>query len=62
MEKSTKKVLKNLEQSDLIVSLVPYEELGWGEIQLGNYRFPWERIFEIGMDVAIDGFTTPHAS
>ena len=62
MEKSTKKVLRNLEQSDLIVSLAPYEELGWGEIQLGNYRFPWERIFEIGMDVAVDGFTTPHTS
>lgn len=27
---------------------------GWGAIALSNYRFPWERAFEMDMDLAID--------
>ncbi|MDD3346845.1 DUF4127 family protein [Oscillibacter sp.] len=64
MRKSTKAVLKNLERSNLIVSLdqsVEDEGLaGWGGIQLEKYRFPWDRAFEIGMDIRLGDFTKPH--
>jgi hypothetical protein len=59
MEKSTTAVIKNLEQSSFISSLDPYEETGWGGIALENYRFPWDRAFEIGMDIKLGEFTEP---
>lgn len=53
-------VVRNLERSNFISSLEPYEERGWGGIQLDNYRFPWDRAFEIGMDIRLGAFTEPH--
>ena len=53
-------VVKNLERSNLISSLEPYEERGWGGIRLENYRFPWDRAFEIGMDIQLGDFMEPH--
>ena len=60
MDQQTADVLQNLERSNLISSLSPYTERGWGGIALENYRFPWSRAFEIGMDIALGDFTEPH--
>ena len=61
MEKSARKVLKNLEHSKLIVSLNRSAgncaEVKWVKIELENYRFPWDRAFEIGMDIRLGEFT-----
>ena len=59
MTEETADVVKNLERSNLISSLAPYEERGWGGIRLENYRFPWDRAFEIGMDIQLGDFTEP---
>ena len=60
MEKSTRKVLKNLERSNLIVFLdqnpQTWGEISWGKVELENYRFPWDRAFEIGMDIRLGIF------
>ena len=56
-------VIANLERSNLISTLAPnYAERGWGGVALGNYRFPWDRAFEIGMDISLGAFTEPHES
>ena len=60
MAKAAAGVIENLERSNLISSLEPYEEQGWGGIELDNYRFPWDRAFEIGMDIRLGTFTEPH--
>lgn len=62
MEQATEAVVKNLERSNFISSLAPYEERGWGSVALSNYRFPWDRAFEIGMDIDLGDFTKPHKS
>ena len=33
---------------------------GSGSVLLGNYRFPWDRAFEIGMDIELGAFTAQH--
>ena len=60
MDEETADVLKNLERSNFISSLEPYEEQGWGGVALENYRFPWDRVFEISMDIRLGDFTEPH--
>ena len=67
MEDSTKAVLKNLKHSNLIVSLEQYEAsegtegiMGWGGISLSNWRFPWQRVFEVRMDLTLEPLTKPH--
>lgn len=56
MEQETAKVLQNLEQSRFLSSLTPLEERRWGGVALENYRFPWDRAFEIGMDIRLGQF------
>nr|WP_326212350.1 DUF4127 family protein [uncultured Oscillibacter sp.] len=56
MKKETSSAIKNLERSRLITSLEPYAEKNWGGIALENYRFPWDRAFEIGMDIRLGEF------
>ena len=53
-------IIKNLERSNFTSSLMPYEERGWGGIATTNYRFPWDRAFEMGMDIRLGEFTEPH--
>ena len=57
MKKAVKNVVKNLEGSRYIVSLDQSAEDGgladWGDITLSNYQFPWDRAFEISMDLEI---------
>lgn len=60
MDAAAAPVLDNLRRSNLIASLDPYTETGWGGIALENYRFPWDRAFEIGMDIRLGVFTAPH--
>ena len=60
MEEETGSVIENLEQSNFIASLEPYSERGWGGIELENYRFPWDRTFELTMDVMTGRSTEPH--
>ena len=60
MDEETADAVRNLERSNFISSLEPYGERGWGGIELENYRFPWDRAFEIGMDIRLGDFTEPH--
>jgi len=66
MAEETAEVIENLERSNFITALASsggvYEERGWGGIELENYRFPWDRAFEIGMDVHLGASTEPHKS
>ena len=67
MAESTKAVLKNLNHSHLIISLKEFEAsggteglAGWGNLDLENWRFPWQRVFEVRMDMTIGELTKPH--
>lgn len=60
MDAATADVVENLEHSNFIADLEPYTERGWGGVELTNYRFPWDRAFEIGMDIRLGEFTEPH--
>lgn len=67
MAASTKNVLKNLSDSNLIVSLEKFEAsggaeglMGWGKISLNNWRFPWQRVFEVRMDMTVGALSKPH--
>ncbi len=59
MERETAPVIRNLERSSFLSS-APYNgeagERRWGGIALENYRFPWDRAFEIGMDIRLGVF------
>lgn len=67
MAESTKGVLKNLERSNLITSLEEFAAsrgtegiAGWGEVHLSNWRFPWQRVFEVRMDLSLGSLTKPN--
>lgn len=63
MAAATADVIANLERSNFISALPSageYTERGWGGVELTNYRFPWDRAFEIGMDIRLGDFTEPH--
>ena len=63
MAEATAPVIENLERSNFISALPSageYAERGWGGVELTNYRFPWDRAFEIGMDIQLGEFTEPH--
>ena len=65
MAEATAPVIENLERSNFISALPSageYAERGWGGVELTNYRFPWDRAFEIGMDIQLGDFTEPHQS
>lgn len=66
MTEETAAVIANLERSNFISALVAgsgeYAERGWGGVALDHYRFPWDRAFEIGMDIHLGAFTEPHKS
>ena len=67
MAESTKAVLKNLEKSNLITSLEEFAAsggtegiAGWGTIHLSNWRFPWQRVFEVRRDLSLGSLTKPN--
>lgn len=60
MEKETAPVIRNLERSAFLSSDSyngETKERRWGGVALENYRFPWDRAFEIGMDIRLGEFT-----
>lgn len=59
MEAAVEDVIRNFQRSNLF-ALEPDQERGWGGVALENYRFPWDRAFEIGMDIRLGAFTEPH--
>ena len=60
MEKESAPVIHNLERSSFLSS-IPFngepKERRWGGIALENYRFPWDRAFEIGVDIRLGEFS-----
>ena len=53
-------VIENLERSNMIASLEEYTERGWGGVETAGYYFPWDRAFEIEMEIRLGDFTEPH--
>lgn len=51
MAASAAPVLKNFSEGAVLTGLSPWTETPCGELTLSNYRFPWERVFEIGADI-----------
>lgn len=51
MAASAAPVLANFSSGKILVSLSPWTESDCGTLTLSNYRFPWNRVFEIGMDI-----------
>ena len=64
MAEETAPIIKNLERSNFINELPEgkgeYSERGWGGIALDNYRYPWDRAFEMSMDIQLGDWTEPH--
>jgi len=63
MDAAVEPVIKNLERSNMIFALPStreYAERGWGGVQTGGYYFPWDRAFEIEMEILLGEFTEPH--
>ena len=59
MRKSTRPVLKNFSGSTLPVSADPLSPGGtwrWPSLTLSGYAFPWDRAFEISMQIAVGTF------
>ena len=67
MDAAAKDVLRNLSRSRRLTDLspepasmqAPFEEGDWCAIVLAGYRFPWDRAFEIGMDIQLGAFAEP---
>ena len=51
MAASAAPVLENFSGGKILVSLSPWVEADCGTLTLSNYRFPWNRVFEISMDI-----------
>ncbi|MPN42258.1 hypothetical protein SDC9_189814 [bioreactor metagenome] len=51
MEASAAPVLANFSGGKIITSLSPWAEEECGTLTVSGYRFPWNRVFEIGMDI-----------
>ena len=50
----------NYALSMLLLQADLYAERGWGDVWLDGYDFPWDRAFEIGMEIRLGAFTEPH--
>ena len=63
MDAAVAPVIENLERSNMISALPStreYAERGWGGVQTTGYYFPWDRAFEIEMEILLGDFTEPH--
>ncbi len=59
MEAAAAAVLKNFSHSNLLTS-PNGDTAGWGSISLENWSFPWNRAFEVRMDIQCGTLTAPH--
>lgn len=59
MQRATKAVVQNLQRSNFLSSLDGAAS-GWGSVTLSEFRYPWQRVFEVRMDLTLGGFTQPH--
>lgn len=64
MAGSAKPLLKNLSRSHLLVGTDGSAEdlAGWGNVTLSNWRFPWNRAFEVRMDIQVNVLIKPAES
>ncbi|QNL44452.1 DUF4127 family protein [Oscillibacter hominis] len=53
-------LILNLNHSNLITSLSPYETAGLSGIGIGAVTLPWQRVFELRMELTVGPFVTPH--
>ncbi|MBQ7777781.1 MAG: DUF4127 family protein [Oscillibacter sp.] len=62
MDAAVEPVIENLERSNFISVLSggEYAERGWGGVRTEGYYFPWDRAFEIEMEILLGDFTEPH--
>ena len=63
MTEETAAVIDNLERSNFICALADggeYAERGWGGVETAGYYFPWDRAFEMEMEILLGAFTEPH--
>lgn len=59
MQRATRAVAENLQRSNFLISLEGAVS-GWGTVTLEHFRYPWQRVFELRMDLVLGGFTEPH--
>lgn len=59
MDRGTGAVLANLERSNLLTDLCG-GMAGWGSVALENVRYPWQRVFEVRMDIRLGSLTAAH--
>ena len=56
MNNATRPLIENFEHSSMISGLEPYALRSWGGVGLGKYGFPWDRAFEISMEISLGEF------
>ena len=64
MAKSARPLLSNLSGSHLLIGLDGGEGslAGWGDVALTNWHFPWNRAFEVRMDILLNDLVNPSES
>ncbi len=51
-------ILKMINDSNMITDLSAYRVNSHGEVKADNFRYPWDRSFEMTCDVSVEGFVT----
>ena len=51
-------ILKMINNSSMITSLSPYKVTSHGNVKAENFRYPWDRTFEMVCDVLVEGHIT----
>jgi hypothetical protein len=60
LETDSADVLDNLAGSNLIVSLSPLREQGWGGAAVAAVSLPWQRVFEVRLQIDVNDLTKIH--
>lgn len=47
-------ILKRINQSEIIISLVPYTQSAHQKVSVSNFRYPWNRSFEMTFDINVN--------
>ena len=59
MNRGTRDVVNNLERSNLLTDLTG-GQAGWGSVEPADFSYPWQRVFEVRMDLRLGDLTAPH--